>query len=86
VACDAIPDQVTDDANLVKNTTQRIVAKAFGAIENYFDYDDIGQPSHTKDGRTHFVQTTRKGTTCRSPTTATWRSPSARNRTTTSKE
>jgi putative transposase len=46
---DAIPDRVADDANLVKNTTQRIVAKALGAMENYYKYDDFGQPSHTKD-------------------------------------
>jgi hypothetical protein len=47
---DAIPDRVADDANLVKNTTQRVVAKALGAMENYYEYDDFGQPSHTKDG------------------------------------
>ena len=47
---DTIPDRVADDANLVKNTTQRIVAKALGAMENYYEYDDFGQPSHTKDG------------------------------------
>lgn len=47
---DAIPDQVADDADLVKNTTQRVVAKALGAMENYYEYDDYGQPSHTKDG------------------------------------
>src|SRR6056297_2066461 len=46
----AIPDRVVDDANLVKNTTQRVVAKAHGAMENYYEYDDFGQPSHTKDG------------------------------------
>jgi IS605 OrfB family transposase len=46
----AIPDRVADDANLVKNTTQRVVAKALGAIENYYEYDDFGLPSHTKDG------------------------------------
>jgi len=47
---DTIPDRVADDANLVKNTTQRIVAKALGAMENYYEYDDFGLPSHTKDG------------------------------------
>ncbi|MFO7834355.1 MAG: transposase [Halohasta sp.] len=47
---DAIPDCVADDANLVKNTTQRVVAKALGAMENYYEYDDFGLPSHTKDG------------------------------------
>ncbi|WP_211087407.1 RNA-guided endonuclease InsQ/TnpB family protein [Halarchaeum nitratireducens] len=47
---DAIPDRVADDANLVKNTTQRVVAKALGAMENYYEYDDFDLPSHTKDG------------------------------------
>ncbi|NIB99806.1 RNA-guided endonuclease TnpB family protein [Halobacterium sp. R2-5] len=47
---DTISDRVADDANLVKNTTQRVVAKALGAMENYYEYDDFGQPSHTKDG------------------------------------
>jgi IS605 OrfB family transposase len=47
---DAIPNRVADDADLVKNTTQRVVAKALGAMENYYEYDGFGQPSHTKDG------------------------------------
>ena len=47
---DTIPDRVADDANLVKNTTHRVVAKTLGAMENYHEYDDFGQPSHTKDG------------------------------------
>ena len=47
---DALPDRVADDATLVKNTTQRVVAKALGAMENYYEYDDFGLPSHTKDG------------------------------------
>jgi IS605 OrfB family transposase len=47
---DTIPDRVADDADLVKNTTQRVVAKALGAMENYHEYHDFGQPSHTKDG------------------------------------
>jgi len=47
---DAIPDRVADNADLVKNTTQRVVAKALGAMENYYEYDNFGQPSHTKDG------------------------------------
>ncbi|MFC6942785.1 RNA-guided endonuclease InsQ/TnpB family protein [Salinirubellus sp. GCM10025818] len=46
----AISPRLEDGANLVKNTTQRIVAKALGAIENYYEYDDFGRPSHTKDG------------------------------------
>ena len=46
----AIPDRVADEADLVKNTTQRVVAKALGAMENYHEYEDFGVPSHTKDG------------------------------------
>jgi hypothetical protein len=34
---DMISDRVADDADLVKNTTQRVVAKALGAMENYYD-------------------------------------------------
>jgi len=48
---DTIPDRVADDANLVKNTTQRVVAKALGAMENYYEYDDFGLPGHTKGRR-----------------------------------
>ncbi|WP_123621405.1 RNA-guided endonuclease TnpB family protein [Halorubrum sp. CSM-61] len=47
---DAIPDRVAGNSNLIKNTTQRVAAKALGAMENYHEYDDFGQPSHTKDG------------------------------------
>jgi IS605 OrfB family transposase len=47
---DEIPGRVADDANLVKNTTQRVVAKALDAMESYHEYDDFGLPSHTKDG------------------------------------
>ena len=47
---DSISPRVEDDADLVKNTTQRIVAKTLGAMENYYEYDDFGKPSHTKDG------------------------------------
>jgi IS605 OrfB family transposase len=47
---DAILDRVADDANLVKNTTQRVAVKALSAMENYHEYDDFGLPSHTKDG------------------------------------
>ena len=46
----AISDRVADEADLVKNTTQRVVAKALGAMENYHEYEDFGVPSHTKDG------------------------------------
>jgi len=45
-----IADRVADGIDLVKNTTQRIVAKALDAMENYHEYDDFGLPSHTKDG------------------------------------
>ncbi|GGK79453.1 RNA-guided endonuclease InsQ/TnpB family protein [Haloarcula sebkhae] len=47
---DDITSRVADDADLVKNTTQCIVAKALNAMESYYEYDDVGQPSHTKDG------------------------------------
>ena len=47
---DDIPDRVADDADLVKNTTQRVVAKALRAMENYHEYADFSLPSHTKDG------------------------------------
>ena len=47
---DDITGRVADDADLVKNTTQCIVAKALNVMENYYEYDDAGQPSHTKDG------------------------------------
>ena len=46
----SISPRFEDDADLIKNTTQRIVAKALGAMENYYEYDDYGKPSHTKDG------------------------------------
>ncbi len=38
------------EAELVKNTKQRVVAKALEAMENYHEYDDCNLPSHTKDG------------------------------------
>ncbi|WGI17472.1 transposase [Methanonatronarchaeum sp. AMET-Sl] len=47
---DDIDDIVAEKFDLVKNTAQRIVAKALGAMENYYEYDDFGKPSHTKDG------------------------------------
>jgi transposase len=46
---DPISTRLEDDSDLVKNTTQRIVVKALGAMENYYEYDDYGKPSHTKD-------------------------------------
>jgi len=45
-----IPDRIANEADLIKNTTQRIVAKAFGAMESYHEHDDFGKPSHTKEG------------------------------------
>ncbi len=47
---DAVPDRVADDATLINNTTQRVVAKALGVMENCYEYDDFSQPSQTKDG------------------------------------
>ncbi|MEF8828061.1 MAG: transposase [Haloarcula sp.] len=46
----AIPSKLADEAGLIKNTTQRIVDKALGAMENYDEDDDVGLPSHTKTG------------------------------------
>jgi hypothetical protein len=43
-----IPPVVADSVDLVKNTSQRIVAKAFDAMENASTYDKFNQPSHTK--------------------------------------
>ncbi|WP_348613161.1 RNA-guided endonuclease InsQ/TnpB family protein [Halobaculum rarum] len=45
-----IPDRVADGVDLVKNTTQRIVAKALTAMDSFHEHDDIGLPSHTKSG------------------------------------
>jgi IS605 OrfB family transposase len=50
VEWNSISPRLEDDADLVKNTTQRIVAKALDAMDNYYEYDDYGTPSHTKDG------------------------------------
>jgi IS605 OrfB family transposase len=47
---DAISPRLEDDADLVKNTTQRIVVKALDAMDNYYEYDDFGKLSHTKNG------------------------------------
>ncbi|MFC4451343.1 transposase [Halorussus aquaticus] len=47
---DDISTRIADDADLVKNTTQRVVAKALDAMENYYEYDDYDQPSHTTTG------------------------------------
>lgn len=45
----SISPRLEEDGDLVKNTTQRIVAKALGAMDNYYEYDDYGKPTHTKD-------------------------------------
>jgi len=47
---DDISPRLENEADLIKNTTQRIVAKALEAMENYYDYEDYNIPSHTKDG------------------------------------
>ncbi|WP_276247905.1 hypothetical protein [Haladaptatus sp. YSMS36] len=45
-----ISSKVEDEAALVKNTTQRIVAKAYNSYEQYLTHDDYNEPSHTKFG------------------------------------
>jgi IS605 OrfB family transposase len=45
-----ISTKLADETNLVKNTAQRIVDKALGAMANYEEADDVGLPSHTKNG------------------------------------
>lgn len=50
VGWDVISLRLEEEADLVKNTTQRIVAKALEAMENYYENDDCNLPSHTKDG------------------------------------
>jgi len=39
-----IEDVVEQNADLVQNTAQRIIDKAFGALNNYYDNDDWGRP------------------------------------------
>ncbi len=41
---DDIDDTVTQNADLVNNTAQRIINKAFDAIQAYYDNDDWGRP------------------------------------------
>jgi hypothetical protein len=43
---DDISPRLEDEADLVKNTTQRIVAKALDALEQSYDRDDYNMPSH----------------------------------------
>jgi len=45
-----IREGLESDADLVNNTAQLVVQKSLGAMENYYEYDDYNQPSHTKDG------------------------------------
>jgi putative transposase len=45
-----ISPHLEDEANLVKNTTQRIVAKALDALQQSYDHDDYNTPSHEKTG------------------------------------
>jgi putative transposase len=47
---DDISPRLEDDADLVKNTTQRIVAKALDALQQSYDRDDYNTPSHEKTG------------------------------------
>lgn len=39
-----IEDTVAKNADLVQNTAQQVVSKAFEALENYYDNDDWGMP------------------------------------------
>ena len=41
---DEIEDVVEQNADLVQNTAQRIIDKAFDALNNYYDNDDWGRP------------------------------------------
>ncbi|OLZ39795.1 transposase [Natrinema saccharevitans] len=47
---DEIRQDLESDANLVNNTAQLVVQKSLEAMENYYEYDDYNQPSHTKGG------------------------------------
>ena len=47
---DDISPRLEDDADLVKNTTQRIVAKALDALQQSHDRDEYNTPSHEKTG------------------------------------
>ena len=47
---DEIRQGLESDADLVNNTAQLVVQKSLEAMENYYEYDDYNQPSHTKDG------------------------------------
>ncbi|MFA9504892.1 RNA-guided endonuclease InsQ/TnpB family protein [Natrinema sp. H-ect1] len=47
---DEIRQDLESDAALVNNTAQLVVQKSLEAMENYYEYDDYNQPSHTKGG------------------------------------
>jgi len=45
-----IPDRVAEEASLVKNSTQRIVAKALNGMKSHEEQEGVGAPSHQKEG------------------------------------
>jgi IS605 OrfB family transposase len=45
-----IRQDLESGADLVNNTAQLIVQKSLEAMENYYEFDDHNQSSHTKDG------------------------------------
>jgi IS605 OrfB family transposase len=47
---DDISPRLEDEANLVKNTTQRVVAKSLDALQQSYDQDGYNTPSHEKTG------------------------------------
>jgi putative transposase len=44
-----IPDNVAEETVLVKNSTQRIVAKALSGMKRHEEEEDVGAPSHRKE-------------------------------------
>jgi len=48
---ETIPTVVADTVDLVKNTTQRVVAKALDAMENAREHDNFNSPSHNNSWR-----------------------------------
>ena len=49
VAHRTVPKRVAEEADLVKNSTQRIVAKALNGMKNYEEQAEVGAPSHQKE-------------------------------------
>ena len=47
---DDISPRLEDEADIVKNTTQRIVAKSLEALQQSYDRDNYNTPSHEKTG------------------------------------